>query len=875
MDEERQCVLRAPGRRWPRGQGKDKRKEKKDKVTRPALRLREITFESSTTRCCALSSKKQGLRVPEEWTRAWPSLTRPALLKEIDSVVVAFSKAAVVSSLVLDRYVRLCHASGQRMGMRAAIRQSMTAGNKGARLGRKTKASADAASEAGGTLMRKAAEDVAGKAFLETLQVPGQVIDFASNAFWTTTMLIYCRDVLWNHVSAAIRARFGDLTKPERESVLDAVREDADEVAGPKDGKHYVLAQQALLWLRSKESLWDALRSYCVCSAGDLQTPEQKDALMEAATLTRIELLSEMEERALTDPELRRRFKSFHLIPQFQARRHFIKIDARVLRSLLRRWCKADGSVPASRKRARDLEADDSGAAKTARVAPKAGRTNRISVPTRRDDGTSSFEWKAPPSLARVPPEEWKTRKEWVDAFVSSVEVAHVFKPCKRDERKAFDLPKQIATDGMQLHVGYKYRYAREIPWPEGKDLPKKPLDPARSDRPSTSSSDFTRFSTGLFDAKCLRLQHLEQIGCGRLHFVDPGAANVFTVLTVGTNEWKACEGQVSKLCRRPEARGMKRAQYYARIGATQHCYRGDAAYAGITRGKTKRRMGWRPDAVSQAYDRLAAEGSLKVGDCGKALAAARLRFEEMTGPAVWPFVTSRTHARLRFQRYMNKEHALGKLVEELCPSGRNDGTDVVVVGNWTGRNAVKGECMRSPVKTLRRCMARSKRVVVLDEFNTSCKCNACGPVKGPECEKVEHPKRQRELKKKAWAKRVERKEERAGRALSESEKKELRRVERRINGISICPHCEKHWSRDVNACCNFSCCFYAMCTKAGNRPSYLERPKDDSKVAGADARTGPKSAPKVAQLKECPSEESDATSSQPSRLSMHQLRLS
>ena len=873
MDEEHQCILHALDRRVPHG--KDKKTKTKEKVTRPALCFREVIFESSTTRCCALSSKKQGLRVPEEWTRAWQSLSRSALLKEIDSVVVSFSKAAIVSSLVLDRYVRLCHASGKRMEMRAAIRQSMTAGNKGARLGRRAKSPAGTAGKAGSTLMRKAVEDVAGVAFLETLQVPGQVIDFASNAFWTTTMLIYCRDVLWNHVSAAIRARFVDLTNAERESVLDAVRDNKREVAGLKDGKHDVLAQQALLWLRSKDLLWKALRLYCVCSAGDLQKPEQKDALMEAATLARIELLLEMEEKAFADPELRRRFKSFHLIPQFQARRHFIKIDARVLRSLLRRWCKVDGSVPVSRKRTRDLKADDSESAKLARAAPKAGRTNRISVPTRRDDGTSSFEWKTPLSLASVPPEKWKTRKEWVDAFLSSVEVAHVFKPCKRDERKAFDLPKQIATDGMQLHVGYKYRYAREIPWPEVKDLPKKPLDPARSDRPSTSSSDFTRFKTGLFDAKCLRLQHIEQTKCERLHFVDPGAVNVFTVMTVGTNDWKACEGQVSKLCRRPGVRGMKRAQYYARIGATQHCYRGDAAYAGIRRGKTKRRMGWRPDAVLQAYDRLAAKGSLKVGDSDKALAAARLRFEEMTGPAVWPFVTSRTHARLRFQRYMNKEHALGKLVEDLCPSGRNDKTDVVVIGNWNGRNAVKGECMRSPVKTLRRCMARSKRVVVLDEFNTSCKCNACGPVKGSDCDKVEHPKRQRDLKKKAWLKRVKLREERAGRALSEAEKKELRRVERRINGISICPHCEKRWSRDVNACCNFSCCFYAMCTKAGKRPPYLERLKYDSEAAGADVRAGTESAPKVAQLKECPSEESDATSSQPLRLSMHQLRQS
>jgi hypothetical protein len=61
------------------------------------------------------------------------------------------------------------------------------------------------------------------------------------------------------------------------------------------------------------------------------------------------------------------------------------------------------------------------------------------------------------------------------------------------------------------------------------------------------------------------------------------------------------------------------------------------------------------------------------------------------------------------------------------------------------------------------------------------------------------------QLRKKLWARRVERHEARTGAKLTVEEKDTLRVVKRKFNGISVYPHCKNHWSRDINASCNFS----------------------------------------------------------------------
>jgi hypothetical protein len=158
-------------------------------------------------------------------------------------------------------------------------------------------------------------------------------------------------------------------------------------------------------------------------------------------------------------------------------------------------------------------------------------------------------------------------------------------------------------------------------------------------------------------------------------------------------------------------------------------------------------------------------------------------------------------------------------LVHTLAP-GKDD---VVVMDEWFGRRAFKGEDMATPVKSFRRTLQKHRRLAIMGEFNTSCKCAACGPDRGDACEKVIHPIRQRTLSRKAWDKSVQKTQAKLARDLTSNEKKELQFVDRKINGLSIFPHCKRSWSRDVNACCNFSHGFYYTCVHDA-RPTYLQR---------------------------------------------------
>jgi len=136
--------------------------------------------------------------------------------------------------------------------------------------------------------------------------------------------------------------------------------------------------------------------------------------------------------------------------------------------------------------------------------------------------------------------------------------------------------------------------------------------------------------------------------------------------------------------------------------------------------------------------------------------------------------------------------------------------TDIVVIGN----------------------LAKLRRVVVLDEYGTSCKCSMCTT-------KVEHPKRWRQVGLKALRTRARRRAKKSGLDFKDaltaveselkSEEKHGKLVERlekhTVNGISWCPNCRKTLSRDANACANMSCCAWELATK-GKRPEYLTRPQ-------------------------------------------------
>jgi hypothetical protein len=312
---------------------------------------------------------------------------------------------------------------------------------------------------------------------------------------------------------------------------------------------------------------------------------------------------------------------------------------------------------------------------------------------------------------------------------------------------------------------------------------------------------------------------------------------------------------------------------------------------------KMLRKQGWHPPEVTEAYERLKDGGSLKVASLPDAIGAAGKQIVYLLGrhdmpSPVWRFHSSKSHARLRFDREQRYTRTLEAMVRAVAP----DPKDIVVMGDWFGRRALKGETMSAPVRSFRRFLAQRRRVLVMDEYNTSCKCSTCR-----NCDleaKVEHPKRPRVLSKYQHKRRcaayervhgvpprkpdissfspvfegtegewTEAFEEKHGRkpssheissmysenvrsasmisALKEEFKKQWgkvpfegtipRRMMRESHGTSHCPQCKTTWRRDVNAGFNFAYGFYYMITSdSKERPPYLSRPFMSASPFGA-----------------------------------------
>jgi hypothetical protein len=710
----------------------------------------DVPFQSWTTRMYSAN-----FQIPSEWTAMHPNLTSKNFKGVIDTIVKNASRALFLSSLVLDGYARLCHDAGQLMEFKTAIRQAMVVCKEGSTfpkielLGRAFEQLVPDLENVFG-VERKAPAEV-----VQALWIPTQIIAFASNAMWDTTTWLYSTEAIWRHVDACLRAKFPDLTTDQRDRVLEHLQDervDLEEV-------------DVLVWLGS--DLVHRISDLVKATKADQPKDEKvsiRDRIMSQAASLRIELLRLMEAEIGKDPEMSSRFRRFAVIPEFSARRHFVRVDKLALQDILRKMLGPLPKEEKSRKRVRLPEVQ------VEQVLPTQKRKKGRNTKVCKIDQEIGIAW---PKETVFDVNTSQGRK----AFLDAVEVVHVIKLPKSQVRKIVNLPRSWTTDGVQLHVTFEHTFKRKVMWDKDKPVPEEPLQ-IKQDIQSSKGDELVE-RPGLFRADCIKMKHLEQLAGSNLVFVDPGVANIFTGVSMPFSDWKACEGKLDQTS--VKSRGLTRSQYYHMVGARQDQFKGDKFYDILD--KNKRRYGWSPPEVRQAYKDLSENGSTHVGGTEQALEAAKKRIQKLAGGPVWKFVSSRTHAQLRFQRTKRKQRAMDTLVHTLAP-GKDD---VVVMGDWFGRRALKGEDMATPVKSFRRTLQKHRRLAIMGEYNTSCKCAACGPDLGDACEKVIHPVRQRTLSRKAWDKSVQKTQAKLARDLTSNEKEKLQFVDRKINGLSMC----------------------------------------------------------------------------------------
>jgi hypothetical protein len=439
--------------------------------------------------------------------------------------------------------------------------------------------------------------------------------------------------------------------------------------------------------------------------------------------------------------------------------------------------------------------------------------------------------------------------------MVRSVHISHLLTGLSSRERRRFsELSTSIQTDGVQCHVPVVQAWDDEVWVREDKavSMVLKAKDDGRSVRlPARGggdipSPDVDRFKTqrhGLFTATAIQdMTAFDGAGIGNLVFADPGVRYTLQGASVDYQVWRQRGGHL------PYYQGdfirgqtevvnhlaVRRSKFYALTGATQHNPRNPQAYDDIFEAidtaerqkepgwerqrtyakKQARHRGWRPQAVKDAAE-LLSHHPLCVGDSAAAWQAAEVRTSTLLDPRCWwRFHGSRTHAQLRFERQKKKTRGLEELVREMCPKP----SDVLVLGAWGGRRALKGERLASPIATIRRFFSQRRRVLILNETKTSCTCGLCGT-------RVTHPSSRKVQRsdKEVWkaAKRFSEAHQREP-TPAEMEGLKFRPGRRTIHGTSYCPRCRRCLPRDVNATLNFSRCLHHMASNGGLRPPHL-----------------------------------------------------
>ena len=625
-------------------------------------------------------------------------------------------------------------------------------------------------------------------------------------------------------------------------------------------------------------------------TVGNEGEQEDDDSLASSSDATRMVLLSSivrhrllmaMEQEAThpsypsppSIPLLMKRWKRFTFVPVMKASRTFVSIDKLTVRSFLKtcaeecgleitratqdesRAKKAKMEERRLQKKEEDMKRAQEAERRTARSAWVAERLaqQKASKKRPREEGRKNKkQWEEDYDAAHPPiPLNRRERAEGVDAwqggddfdmmcstgrasasqwqaFLASVEARHVLRLRKREKRDGWKCMATLKTNGIEVHVPFKVRRQKEIEWPVGKGKPPS-KEGCPGDFPSSDSFTFPLREHGAWRAEKLTQEDFEAAGVEVLHFVDPGVKNIFTSSSCTVEEWKRSEGRFMT----PDnmsCKGWTRGQYHNHRGSTLHRYRGKRSErqkegeelpAG---GKIQR--GWVPQAVREVRAKLP---TMKVFTYEEACDAAKERLRLMLSGEYWRFHSCRKVARNRFHRFQLGQKALDDMVNTIAPPSSRS---AVVFGNFFGRRALKGEAGVAPVKKLRRHLAVTRRLLILDEFGTTKMCSFCD-------HELTHPKEKRMIRDRKVEKLLEREMEKRGGGMTEEKeafKDKVRNVQRVINGVSICPE-HGRMPRDPSASHNMSQCFFSLLYK-GERPLRLQRPSKPSSHGFVDGES-------------------------------------
>lgn len=144
---------------------------------------------------------------------------------------------------------------------------------------------------------------------------------------------------------------------------------------------------------------------------------------------------------------------------------------------------------------------------------------------------------------------------------------------------------------------------------------------------------------------------------------------------------------------------------------------------------------------------------------------------------AITQFYGSRTWRSMRFIAFRRRQSLYDTLVNKYAPDKR---TIIAFGANFYGRRCATGESGTAPCRSLRRKFARCRRVVLINEYNTSKKSSCCGSPN-------------------------------------------VMLADRQVQ----CPTCGEQRDRDLNGALNITKCWIQHCQN-GTRPAGLNWPEGD-----------------------------------------------
>lgn len=438
--------------------------------------------------------------------------------------------------------------------------------------------------------------------------------------------------------------------------------------------------------------------------------------------------------------------------------------------------------------------------------------------------GRGSGEWVAPDFFSDICLAGVMSRSQW-ESFLESVELCHILRIHKREEKGGARCMATFKTNGIEAHVPFEVRRTKFIQWEEGKGSPPTEMKKKghSGDFPSKDSSTFATLPCGAWKAEALTKNDFEAAKVEVLHFVDPGVKNIFTSSSCDVRRWFEAEGRFMTSTSMKTS-GWTKGQYYNSNGASMHRFRGIRSETKVIRSGRKRirvnamngdkiQRGWMPPDVTKSMTELP---TMKVFTYKEACEAAQKRLQVMLYGNYWKFMSCRKLARNRFRRHKRSQRALDKMVNKIAPQ---QPPSAVVFGNFSGRRALKGEAGVAPVKKLRRHLALTRRLIILDEYKTTKMCSFCD-------NELSHPKEARMIRDRKVNELLFRKKEKT--EMTEVEQKVFRfkakSVVREVNGVCICSN-HGRLARDPNASHNMSQCFWSLLF-TGARPERLQRPK-------------------------------------------------